>query len=76
MCECEINRNGEWEVIGIAEALTLRGERLRCLACHGRVLPNNDYGVGASPHFSHLVSFAYCSPRAGDTSPLHPQALP
>jgi hypothetical protein len=75
MVECEIKRGGEWKVIGIAEALELRAEPLRCVACHVRVLPNREYSDGAQPHFSHLLAFAYCTRELGEASPAHPNAL-
>ncbi len=70
---CEIKRGMEWERIGIAEALDLRGERFRCAACHGRVLTKEQRDE--KPHFVHLLAFAYCSGNAASSSPLHPGAL-
>jgi hypothetical protein len=75
MVTSEIKLNGEWQVITIDDALHLRGELMRCLACQGRAIPNREYSDGARPHFSHLQGFAYCTRDGSAGSPKHPHPV-
>jgi hypothetical protein len=76
MLTSEIKVGDAWQVITIEDALHLRGEVMRCIACHGRVLPNREYSDGAQPHFSHLQAFGYCTHDGDLPSPSHPHAIP
>ena len=75
MDTCEVLRDGAWELMGIGEAMQSRNELLRCISCHGRVIPKRDCGDGAQPNFSHLQAFAYCSGDPDLKSQLHPHPL-
>jgi hypothetical protein len=75
MLTSEIEVDGEWQVLTIADALKLRGKLMRCIACHGRVISNREYSDGAASHFSHLQAFAYCSREEGVSSPVHPKPV-
>jgi hypothetical protein len=75
MDTCEINRDGAWETVKIADALKTRNEMMRCVACHGRVIPTIEPDDGVRPHFSHLRSFAYCSGDPSVPSQQHPHPL-
>jgi hypothetical protein len=77
MLMSEIKVGNAWQVVSIDDALVLRCELMRCIACHGRVIPNpnREFSYGAEPHFSHLLSFAYCSGDGAVASPLHPHPV-
>ena len=75
MLTSEIKVGDEWQIVTIEHALSLRGELMRCIACHGRVIPNREYSDGGVPHFSHLQAFAYCSREEGVSSPIHPKPV-
>jgi hypothetical protein len=40
MLMSEIKVGDGWHVISIDDALVMRCELMRCIACHGRVIPN------------------------------------
>jgi len=76
MDKCEAEIDGVWSVIGIGDALKKhKGARLRCWACHGRVVANRDYSDGTPAHFSHYKAFLSCKKIPNTSQPLHPEAI-
>lgn len=74
---CEIQQNGRWVEISVADALKLtRGTRKRCVECHGPVRSHRAGGNGGA-HVEHLRRHKGCS--RGDcfsgSKSLHPQAI-
>jgi hypothetical protein len=76
MASCEVEIDGEWRVIEIAEALaSYKGFRMRCCACRGQVVPQPAYRVGGRAHFSHVLAFTACKKIPSFDQPLHPKAV-
>jgi hypothetical protein len=77
--EGEIRRGGNWVPISIGDALdALKGEDMRCSACHGRMWPHKKYSNGTPAHFEHATAHSGCPQSGyhytGIKSP-HPDAL-
>jgi hypothetical protein len=75
---CEVQSGSGWKKVDIEYGLAHKGESMRCLECHGRVVPMKQYSTGAKAHFEHVTAHKGCSTQertfSGDKS-LHPQAL-
>jgi hypothetical protein len=72
MVKCEIEKNGAWVPIGIAEAYKLPSDTIkRCIGCGGKVhLYPATKGSGASkPHFGHNKANPGCPHKK------HPEAI-
>lgn len=77
--ECEIRRGDEWVTITISEALRVSNDvDMRCIECHGRVIPMPTYKSGTPKHFEHRVLHRGCSTKRrtfSGTRSRHPEAL-
>jgi hypothetical protein len=60
MTECEVKVRGRWLPCTLYEALTERGEAMRCKHCHGPVQALKESSTGARAHIEHLQSHPGC----------------
>ncbi len=74
---CEIRMAAGWERISITDALSRRGETMRCPACHGPVKTHKEGTTGQRAHFEHVQAHTGCRLKSGfsGTESPHPDAL-
>jgi len=78
MTECEVKVRGRWMPCTIFEALTERGETMRCKYCHGPVQALKESSNGARAHIEHLQRHSGCLFPVGTVTGVeteHPLAL-
>lgn len=73
---CEIRTADGWERVSVADALSRRGESMRCPACHGPVRAHKEGTTGQRAHFEHLRSHDGCRLKQSfsGTDSRHPDA--
>jgi hypothetical protein len=58
---CEIQSGGKWVRLGIDEAVTELGLKMRCPECGGAVRPHREAVNGMRAHFEHELGHSGCS---------------
>lgn len=58
---CDVQSGSSWKKVDIEYGLAHKGELMRCLECHGRVVPMKQYSTGAKAHFEHVTAHKGCS---------------
>jgi hypothetical protein len=75
---CEMRDGADWKRVDIEDALTRRGEDMRCTECHGGLKAFRSYNTGSRSHFEHSAMHTGCSTKSrtfNGRRSRHPLAL-